>query len=60
VITIAFPLKPKNEKNGFMMVNAMGSNHVSHVNEISCGTQRRQSHLKNVPLLRDPQSELEL
>jgi hypothetical protein len=60
VITMAFPLKPKDEKNGFMMVNTLGSNHVSHVNEISCGEGRAQSRLKSSPVPRDPKSGVEL
>jgi hypothetical protein len=60
VVTMAFPLKPKDEKNGFMMVNALGSDHVSHVNEINCGEGRPHSRLKNSPVPRDPKSGLEL
>jgi len=60
VVTLAIPVKSKDQSRGLFMLSKIGSNHVSHVNEVSCGKGRLPSRLNKTPIPRDPRSEREL
>lgn len=58
VVTLAVPVKQKRgESKYLLMVNPVGNEHVTHVNEITCGDKRTKSPLSNRPFPRDLKKE---